>query len=310
MDLTRPVAYRGFQLNTPINPGGGLPLDGCQLDDVDYHEVAAYGYREKRSLSDGLDASDVFLGARTVRLAGTLYGQSHGDLFDTLAELRAALLPTSAFSESPGDLGYLPLTFEEATLDLTNYSTGYISKMMRVRAMGTPRFAVVRDHVGGVSQYGLSIKWEVVMEAKDPRIYFQTPVEKFFNNTGGSNSGAGTVANKGAYPSPLMIEIHVASAHADRVVTLTGFGSVIEITVPGPSGTERVARYNGVEKYLTLEEAGTEVLRMDLLEFPSGLQHPLVPPGTSSYSWNSKKIDGTNQNVHASSRFWFWEAWA
>lgn len=309
MDLTRPVAYRLFPLNT-TSKDNDVPIDGCQIDSVDYSPVEAYGYREKRSGSDGLDASDVFLGARIVRLSGTLYGKSLGDLYDTLSQFRAALLPTSAFTESPGDLGYLPLTFEESTLDLARFPTGYITKMMKVRAMNTPRVSMVRDHVGGVSRYGYSITWDVQMEAIDPRIYFQTPITTYFNAAANTSSGAGTVTNRGSYPAPLMIEMDVASASADRVITLTAFGSVTKITVPGPSGTTRVARYSGIEKYLTLDDNGTEVLRMDLLEFPSGLQHPLVPPGDSAFSWTSKKIDGTNQNVNALSRFWFWEAWA
>jgi len=310
MDLTRPVTYRNFELNTPVNEGGNTPIDGCQIDDVDFTPIDGYGYREKRSQSDGLDASDVFLGGRTVRLAGTLYGKTRGDLFDTLAEFRAALSPTAAFAEGPGDLGYLPLNFEDATLDLTNYPEGFIEKMMRMRPLGTPRTHISRDKVGGVSNFGFSISWDVMMEARDPRIYAQSPVEVFFDATGNTNAGSGTVINRGAYPAPLKVEMFVGSGSADRVIELTAFGSVVKLTVPGPSGTDRVLRYDGVEKWAVLEEEGVEVLRMDLLEFPSGLQHPLVPAGQSSFSWTSKDIAGVTKLVNSQSRFFFWEAWA
>ncbi len=310
MDLTRPVTYRNFEVNTPVNAGGNTPLDGCQIDDVDFHPIDGYGYREKRSQSDGLDASDVFLGGRTVRLAGTLYGKTRGDLFDTLSEFRAAFSPTAAFAEGPGDLGYLPLNFEDATLDEENYPTGYIPKMMRMRPLGTPRTTIVRDKIGGVDRFGFSIGWEVMMEARDPRIYAQSPVEVFLNPAGGTSSGSGTVINRGAYPAPLKVEMFVSSSGADRVIELTAFGSVVKLTVPGPSGTDRVLRYDGVEKWAVLEEEGTEVLRMDLLDFPAGLQHPLVPAGESSYSWTSKDIAGDAKNVNALTRFFFWEAWA
>jgi hypothetical protein len=310
MDLNRPVAYRNFQLNTPLNPGSGVPLDGCQLDRVEYYQVDAFGYREKRSMSDGLDASDVYLGARTVRLQGTLYAQSAGDLYDTMAQFRAAMLPTAAFAEAPGDFGYMPLTFEEATLDEINYPSGFIPKMMRVRALGTPRFVYMRDKVGGDSSFGYSVEWDIVFEAKDPRIYYQTATTVFFDATGTTNSGSGTVINRGAYPAPLKIEIFVPSANDDRVVELTAFGSKVKITVPGPTGTDRTARYDGVEKYLTLQSGGVEVLRMDLLEFPSGLQHPLVPPGSSGFSWTSTNIAGATRTINGLSKFFFWPAWA
>lgn len=310
MDLTRPVTYRNFEINTPLKEGTNTPIDGCQIDDVRFYPVDGYGYREKRSQSDGLDASDVFLGGRTVRFQGTLYGKTRGDLFDTLAEFRAAFSPTAAFAEGPGDLGYLPLNFEDATLDLENYPTGFIEKMMRMRPLGTPETNIVRDRVGGVDQFGYSIGWVAMMEARDPRIYAQSPVEVFFDATGSTNAGSGTVINRGAYPAPLKVEMFVSSAGADRVIELTAFGSVVKLTVPGPSGTDRVLRYDGVEKWAVLEEEGSENLRMDLLDFPAGLQHPLVPAGESSFSWTSKDIGGDTKNVNALSRFFFWEAWS
>lgn len=310
MDLTRPVTYRNFEINTPVNAGGQTPLDGCQIDRVTFFPIDGYGYREKRSQSDGLDASDVFLGGRNVRFDGTLYGRTRGDLFDTLGEFRSAFSPTAAYAEGPGDLGYLPLNFEDATLDTDTYPTGFIEKMMRMRPLGTPETTIIRDKVGGVSEFGFSIGWSVQMEARDPRIYAQSPVEVFLNAAGNTSSGSGTVTNRGAYPAPLKIEVVVPDSNADRVIELTAFGSVVKLTVPGPSGTDRVLRYDGVEKWAVLDEEGSEVLRMDLLDFPSGLQHPLVPAGESSYSWTSKDIAGVAKNVNAATRFFFWEAWA
>ncbi len=311
MDLTRPIAYRNFQLNTVVLGAAGEPMTGCQLDTADYYPVEMQGYREKRSLSDGLDASDVFLGARTVLLAGTLYGESRGDFYDRLAQFRATMLATAAFAESPGDLGYLPLTFDEATLDAVNFPSGYIPKMVRVRALGSPRVTIHRDATGGANSRGLSARWDIQMEARDPRIYHQTPITTYFNPDGLLSSGAGTVINRGPYPAPMKIELIVAGgANSERIFTLTAFGSITKITIP-QSSNQRIARYDGVEKYLTIEEQGAEVLRMDLLDFPGALSHPLVPAGESSYSWTYTNNALTAKlDLGDDSRFWFWEAWA
>lgn len=305
MDLTRPVSYRNFNLNTPaVND----IVTGCQIDRADFAGVESVGYREKRSASDGLDASDVYLGGRTITLTGVLYAANRAQLFDLLAEFRAALSPTGAYLESPGDLGYLPLNFDAPTEDVSNWPNAFIPQMLRARPYGTPQHLIRRDHIGGESTYGLSIDWSAVMEARDPRIYAQDEVITFFDASGVATSGSGTVLNRGAYPAPLMIEVFVPSTTTgQRVITLTAFGNVLTITVPA-SSNDRTARYNGVEKTLHVEELGVEVLRMDLLDLSTTAQHPTVPAGSSAYSWTC--TDGTNPAaVSSQSQFWFWEAW-
>lgn len=307
MDLTRPVTYRDFDLND-ASVGDGGRISGCQIDDVDFAGIDSVGYREKRSLSDGLDASDVFLGGRYVHLKGTLYGVSRAELFDLLADLRACFLPTAAYAESPSSYGYMPLAFEDPTEDTVTWTEGFITKQIYVRPFTTVHFTINRDHVGGSADMGFSIPWDVVLEARDPRIYYQSLRTTYFDAAGSTSSGSGSVTNRGPYPAPLNILIYVPAGQADRVVELTAFGSVTKITVPN-SANARIARYNGEEKYLTLEELSVETLRMDLLEFTGALDHPLVPSGPQSYSWTCKTIAGANANIHADSRFWFAEAW-
>jgi len=306
MDLTQAVTYRGYNLNNAVVAAG--IITGSQIDTIDYSNIASVGYREKRSLSDGLDASDVYLGARYIHLAGTIYGATREDVFDVLQDLRAALLATAALAESPTTLGYMPLAFSEPTADHVTWPTGFIAKQMYARPFNTPAIRIDRDHIGGDANRGFSVQWSVDMEARDPRIYLQTLNQTYFNAAGNTSSGSGSVTNRGPYPAPLDILIFVPAGTADRVVTLTAFGTVTKITVPS-SPNDRTARYDGSEKILTLEEQGVQTLRMDLLEFPGALTHPLVPTGVSSYSWTCKNIAGTNANINASSRFWFAEAW-
>ena len=265
MDLTRPVIYRGYNLNSiTVIPD---QITGCQIDRVDFSPGAQCGLTEKRSASDGMDASDVFLGGRTVQMQGKLYGANRAELYDTLAEMRAALSPTGAFAESPGDLGYLPLDFSVPTSDLPHWPSGFIDQMIRARVNGSPHFIMDRDHVGGISEYGHSIEWSVVMDARDPRIYGQDEVTTFFSSAGNASSGSGVVTNPGEYPAPLMVMIFTPAANAKRVITLTAFGVAMTLTVPNDA-FDRTLRYNGQEKYVTLEEQGVEVLRMDLSSLP------------------------------------------
>lgn len=308
MDLTKAVSYRGLDLNS-VSFSAGLPISGIAIDAVDYHAVEAVGYREKRSLADGLDASDVFLGGRTLRMRGSLYGLTRGDLYDHLHALRAALSPTAAYAESPSDYGYLPLNFEAPTADTINHPLGYIPQMILARPLTVPEFVIVRDHIGGESSLGVSISWSVALEAKDPRIYAQSEVSTFFDAAGTATSGSGSVVNKGAYPAPLMMLVYVpASVTFLRTLTFTAFGAEVAITLPD-STHARTARYNGVEKTLHLEESGVESLRMDLLSLSGADNHPLVPSGSSAYSWIYRNVNDTPVAVNALSRFWFWPSW-
>ena len=310
MDLTRPVLYRSHNINDVAQQGSAGPLAGNQITSVNYYGVEAVGYREKRSASDGYDAADVYLGARNIRLTGTLYGVNLADLYDRKSLFIAAMLPTSAYAESPGDFGYLPLEFEIPTLDLDNWDDGFIPQMIRARSMGTPSWLIDRDRVGGIDAKGYALEWEHFMEARDPRIYGQSEKVTYFNASGSASSGSGTLVNRGIYPTPINILMFVpGSTNAERRLTLTVGGSQIKITLPA-SDEDQTARYNGTEKTLHVESEGSNVLRMDLLEFPQGVEHPLLAAGPSSYSWENRNGAAALVNVNALSRFWFWEAWA
>lgn len=298
MDPARPVAYRGIPLNDANIGGTGQRIAGCAVERINYSGVSSYGYTEKRSNSDGFDAGTVFLGKRDVDLTGTLYGTSKADLFDRKTALVAAFTPTLAYAASPVDYGYLPLTFDEPTLNTDDWPDGYIPKMLRVRPRQTPEFQVVRDAVGGENERGLAIPWSVVLEAKDPRIYCQNPQQHWFDNSGSPI----TLPNRGDYPTPIRIKWH-SSGTGQETLNLIGLGSSMTLTIPA-SPEPRILNYDGVEKYVTLEQNGLESLRMDLLEFANDTTHPEVPPGGDDLSWvHSGSIDPQSYLV-------YWEAWA
>lgn len=309
MDLTRPVTYRGLSLNDASIAVAGDRVSGIAIDSVSYEGVEGVGYTEKRSLSDGFDAGDVYLGKRIVKLRGTVYGTTRADLFDRVATLKAALSPTGAYGESPGDYGYLPLNFDVPTENTDDWATGYIPQMVRVRPRSTPNILISRDSTGGYAEYGLAIPWEAELEARDPRIYAQTQVTETIADSG-ANSGNISVTNRGDYPAPLKMYLFVPSTQDDIKFTFVGLGTNMVIHIPDDPN-DRIVRYDGAEKYLTLEISGVETLRMDLLEFSQSTTHPLVPAGGPyTVSWTNQNEAGSNRAIHSTSQFWFWEAFA
>lgn len=299
MDLTRPVSYRGLDLNDVTQTPAGN-LYGIQIDSADYSDVAAQGYLEKRSMADGYDASDIFLGQRRVMLQGTVYGQSRPEAFDKLQRLRWVFTPTTAYAESPGEQGYLPLNFEVPTLNEIDWPTGYIAQCVRVRPSRQLMFAIRRDQTGGDG--GLGIQWQAQLDARDPRVYAQEPVD--LDEWPRQRNGSGSMCNRGDYPAPLNVLIYAPAGQAEAMFHLQIAGSNMHIKTEGGSAAQ-VVRYRGADKVLTVQDGPNENLRMDLLWFTAGTTHPLIQPGDNPYSYQSPDVD-----IHPETHMWFWESWA
>lgn len=298
MDLTRPVAYRGLNLNDATF--ANAPTLGIALESVGWPGVQGVGYTEKRSQADGFDASDVYLGLRRLLVHGTVYGRSRAELFDKVQQLREACSPTAAFTDEPGSYGYLPLTYDEPTLEVADFTNGFKPLQVFVRPVQTPALQIVRDSIGGVPDRGGAIAFDIGFEAKDPRIYVRP--EATTNLTG--TTASGNLRNRGDYPAPLNGLFVIPAANPAGLITVNVGGSQMQITVPD-SAAQQTIRYDGTAKILTVEENGLEVLRMDLLKFLANTTYPLVPPGLSAWSWSS-----TAGAVGTGSRLWFWESFA
>jgi hypothetical protein len=305
MDLARDVLYRGFYLNNShftITSGGavGTGIAGCILDSCDLSDVDVVQFTEKRSLQDGMDVGDVYLGGRRLRLAGTVYALTKNLLYDTLQQLRATCSPTLAFRSSPGDKGYLPLYYSVPTNRLTDYPSGTIDLM--VRAMPKAFQATIQnDHLGSADAKALAITWQATFVMRDPRIMSAAARDYAFN-AGGTHTDTGNLVNRGDYHAPLNMLVNVSNAAG--TIAVTAGDSVFTITVPSSTGN-RTVRYNGEDKILTITENSVEALRMDLLTFTAGKTHPLVPNGSSAYS-----VSFTGVVVQSNSHMWFWESYA
>ena len=323
MDLSRPVAYRGLELNDAVPTIATGRITGIQIDDASIGMVPGVGYTEKRSMADGRDASDVFLDGRRIIISGTVFGFDRADAHDRFQELRAALSPTSAYTSSPGSYGFLPLTWDEPTGD-TRFladpggTIRYRHLYANVRPTATPELRIRRDSTGGKTTLGTGFPFQAIFDAKDPRLYIDPPKTADFID--GATGQTGNWVNRGDYPAPLNVLL-VTAAHAGKEgkFSLTVGGSTMNIKL-APSTVQSIYRYDGTLKILTLEENSVEVLRMDLLSFPVESTHPLIPPNppvpaglSSPWSFsNYVVVDSTHAilGLLAGSRMWFNEAFA
>ena len=281
MDLSRAVMYRGLNLNGCAQIAQGQRLYGSLLGSVQMGNVPGVGWTEKRSLGDGNDASDVFLGARRIFLTGHLYGRSRAEMFDFQQVLVTALSPTAAYNATPADFGYNPLYYSVPTED-TAYDEDINGDRLRVlyvlvRPLATPTVDINRDASGGQDDLGSGIAWSSVLEAKDPRIYVFPDREVSLDGT-----DSGTFVNRGDYPAPLNFLL-VAPAGAGGTFTFVGAGTNMHIDIPAAT-VQQVFRYDGYLHVLTVETNGVEVLRMDLLTFVNETTHPVVQSGSSEWT--------------------------
>ena len=283
MDLTRPVTYRGLDINDVWLPDqAGQPVNGFRLDDARFLPVNGVGYKEKRSLADGFDAARVFLGMRQVFLRGTLFRLTKAELHDSLRLLRQTFNPVLAYADDPINHGYLPLRFKVPTTD-AYFESGFIDAQVYARPVDMPGTMYPRDAAYGADGRGFSEVFEVMLDCVDPRIYNQTATTITLDNT----SGNGTTENHGDYQSPLLIETFAsADQTGSRTLHITGFGTSMTVTIP-EGFADRTVIVDSAKKVATMVVDGNETLRMDLVQFDAGFTWPLCQPGSNIYDYTT-----------------------
>ena len=308
-----PVRYNGFNLNTTELAGTNGKRRGALLEVFDYGTSRGIGYTEKRSQDDGLDASDVYMGGRLITLAGTVYGEDEADLNDLLQGVRTALTPTSAYAFDRDDYGYIPLEFELKTKD-PRFGEGKRLVEYRARPLMQPQFTLRRDGgsaPGAGDEFGMAVSYQSQLECKDPRLYVRPDTWMYWNTA----QTAVPILNRGDYPAPLDILLHINASTATSRVEIDIGGSNLSIACPSLA-TNAIVRYSGELKVLTLDNASggaADVLRMDLLTFRNNTTHPKVmPSGDPKYAgdgvFNIRLYNGLT--LKTSTRFMYSESFA
>lgn len=312
MDLTRDVRYgreRPFSFNTVEQEDGSSVQSGVVIKRVEYGDLEVVGYTEKRSLDDGNDAADVFLGRRRVTLTGEVYGATKGELFDRLREMRFAINPRLAYDETPGDKGYLPLAYFEPTAELATYPTGLIQLMLLCHSIGGVNTNFDRDKQGGADTDPLTAPYQVSFEAVDPRVYLLDRAEEVLEG----DSGTLTLTNRGGHPATVnLILVHTASPTHAFEFTINIGGLPVTLTFPIGDGTQ-VLRFDGLKKVVTMQQDDVEVLAMSTLDLES--EWPTIPRGETSATWSLVRDDavesGTGSGIlRSTSRLWYRETFS
>lgn len=318
MDISKSISYRGLEINSAALQTGRV-LRGIAVENVDYSEVDATSYSEKRAASDGMHVSDVYLGGRSVDLSGFIYTTSLAEMFDFLHVLRAIFSPTSAYQDSPGDRGFLPMHFTQPTLDTTSFPGGIQPLFMYLRPMRGPRFAINRDRQdqSGThhNQRPVATQWSASLIARDPRVYVD-PAQSHAVDTDLTNIWvSGQAVNRGDYESPLNIMLVTGSTPppVGAVFKVKGLNN-IDMTIKMLPTANIIYRWMGSDRVLMTEDieggVGSKplILRMDLVEFATLNRRPMVPadilPASRPYSTEVLWLKTGNFLLPGSRLFW------
>jgi hypothetical protein len=293
--LTRPILYRGFDLNDAAAQVGRPGLLGCSVDAFDISPLTTMQYIDKAYQHDGMDfqgVGNLSVMARSIDLRGTLYGETRGDLWDRLMELRQILDPVQSYADDEVAQGFLPLSW---TLP-TGAAGATVGRFINARPEGI-RDVFNRDRHGTAAKVSgkadmtaLALQWTCQFRVRDPRVYGVTHTVDL------SATPSGTVTNAGDYPGLFDLSLVLPGTAGVRTVGLSGKTITMNIAA-GTSG--RIVRYRGLSRLLTLEDSALsseEILRQDLLDFTvkdSDTQHPLFLEGANAYSVSGTILAGS-----------------
>jgi hypothetical protein len=295
MDLSRPVEYRGLQLNDAYLIGGSRTLRGLTIEGADYSQVDGVGYTEKRAEADGIHASDIYLGPRIIEMRGLIYAASSAELFDRLRLMRVVFSPTSAYQEDPVNKGFIALNYFQPTEDTESFPGGEIGLFILSRPRAQIRFSIDRDRMVGVASRPQATAWAASLIARDPRVYVR-PMQTI-NLTGPTTGTNGRAINRGDYEAPLNIMLVIGpTVPAAGTFRLQGFGVDMRIQIEAKANI--VYRWRGNDRTLMVQDArdpnSPESLRMDLVTFAGRARKPMVPakinpqqrPFTSDFTYS------------------------
>jgi hypothetical protein len=279
MDLSKPIEYRGLQLNDVDLYAGQRLLRGLTVEDVDYSDVEGVGYTEKRAEADGMHASDIYLGPRTIEMRGLIYAATLPEMYDRLRLMRVVFNPTSAYQDDPVNKGFVPLNYTQPTEDTQSFPGGQISMFINARPRRQVRFSFSRDKLVGNANKPQAIPWAVSLLARDPRVYVR-PLQMVVLTGPTAGPTGGKAMNRGDYESPLNIMLVIGnSAPPAGEFRLQGFGVDMRIKIEAKANV--VYRWRGVDRTLMTQDArdanSPEALRMDLVTFAGRDRKPMVP---------------------------------
>lgn len=226
MRFDAPIVYNGWTAAL-TRQSGGRPSAGSLFEAFDPANVQAVGYLDKRALQDGIDAGDVYLGARQFTGIVSVFGSTWGDFWDKTDSFLAAFSPTLAYDADSANLGFLPFDFFQPTANIATWPTSAfpngIPMRYYVRPVAPPGYALRRDDVGGDDGQGLSRRFTLSMVARDPRKYRQTTVEV--------TASSATLTYRGNYSSfPTISWTQTTTGSASFRIVIDGHSTTVNLS--------------------------------------------------------------------------------
>lgn len=195
MDLSSAITIErpgrsALDINSIRDPNavGSAPLSGYSVEQVDFSSVPISSFIENVPQIDGVDGNDPYLGARTINLVVSVYGNSYADFWDKMNELNYALQAQPKYATGTA----LPFDATRKISFSQPSATGTYSLYMKVRPVALPRFVTDKASAAGVATKGYAVTVNVGLFAEDPYKYFES--DRSFSVTG---SGTLSVINDG-----------------------------------------------------------------------------------------------------------------
>lgn len=224
MDLSLPISYNSLSINTATRSAGGNPTSGYIVEQFRPIPPPIDSYFEKRALTDGMDAGDVFLAGRQFGLIVSAFGTTKADLWDKTQDLLAAFSPTIAYATDTANVGFLAFDFTQPTADIVTWPTSAfpngIPMRYYVRPMHSPIYLVERDKDGGTASRGFSKRFEIALQARDPRKYLQSTIASAIT------TATQTATYRGDYPTQPVLTWSMTAAGSSAFAVVINTATV------------------------------------------------------------------------------------
>jgi hypothetical protein len=309
MDFNLPITYQIAGSST-INLNSiaasevttSAPLSGYKVLSASFGDVQLTGYVDKRALHDGVDAADAYLGVKQLSIVCGVFGSSIADFHEKIQALMDASRPVPREYES--NYGFRDLSFSQATIDTTNFTSGYIPMAMKVRPMSVPGFQLTSAQSIGVSAKGFATNVQLNFMAKKPYKFRQTSR----SITVSSSSATTTLPNLGSaivFPA-FEIVFSTASTYSSATITSVTFtfdGVALKLNsldFPAKTASSEVrwyidfdtqAVYRGVRS--TVGGAYVKSLRQDVIDTTTYLFGAIPPTDDSTTTMTTTYTGGS-----------------
>jgi len=193
------------EVTASVGPRSGYRVIASTIGDA-----TAVGYVDKRAVDDGIDIGDSYLSGRQVSLVVGVFGSTLADFHSKLQTLSDTMRINPRYYDS--SYGFRNLTFSQATIDTSTYSTGLAPLRMIVRPMGIPAVNYDSTHsinpnIGTTSR-GFAASTRLNFLAKEPYRYRQTQRSISVSvATVASSTTTTALPNVGSVPLAPVVEI-------------------------------------------------------------------------------------------------------